>query len=211
MEFALISKVAVLLIWGTVVGLLAKRKNRNPWGWGLAGAFSWFIALLVLAFLPYRCPVCSGSLSNLEGKIKKCPKCGSFGAKDCTRVEPLPAQRAVNSAQSLNTQADEHLWSAALAEFENSSRRPGLWARVFAEADGNESVAKAAYLKTRVAELSDEPPVFITELRHKGYRVGFIDSRWQVVYPSGQSTTYFSSLKALEVEAPFLMGLVFKS
>lgn len=50
---------------------------------------------------------------------------------------------------------DEH-WAAALAEYENTNRRPGLYARVFSEAQGNEAVAKANYLKHRAAELAYE-------------------------------------------------------
>lgn len=47
-------------------------------------------------------------------------------------------------------------WSAALSEFESSQRRPGLWARVFAEAQGVEASAKANYLRHRAAELEQE-------------------------------------------------------
>jgi len=73
-------QVLVALIFGAVVALLAKRKNRNPWFWGVMGFISWIIALLVLAFLPYRCPKCEQDLSNQEGRDKSCPHCGSFAA-----------------------------------------------------------------------------------------------------------------------------------
>lgn len=33
----LVIKLIAVLFWAVVVGLLAKRKNRNPIGWGLAG------------------------------------------------------------------------------------------------------------------------------------------------------------------------------
>ena len=78
MEAAVLGKLIAGLIWGVIVGLLAKRKNRNPWGWGMAGALSWFIALLILAFMPYKCPKCSQSLTNRQGKEKECASCGSF-------------------------------------------------------------------------------------------------------------------------------------
>lgn len=52
--------------------------------------------------------------------------------------------------------SDEELWANAIAEFEGRDRRPGLWAKSFAEAKGNESVAKASYLTARVAELRDK-------------------------------------------------------
>lgn len=47
----------------------------------------------------------------------------------------------------------EEFWSSALAEFDSSERRPGLWARAFAEAQGNEAAAKANYLRYRASEL----------------------------------------------------------
>lgn len=48
---------------------------------------------------------------------------------------------------------EEEFWSNALAEFEGPSQRPGVWARAYAEAQGNEAVAKAAYLRYRASEL----------------------------------------------------------
>ena len=51
---------------------------------------------------------------------------------------------------------EESLWALALREFEGGNRRAGLWARVYAEADGHESQAKAAYLRARVHELAVE-------------------------------------------------------
>lgn len=71
---------AAILLFGVLTGLLAKRKNRNPWGWGIAGAFSLILALLVLAFLPYKCPKCRASLTNQQGRDKQCPACTVAGA-----------------------------------------------------------------------------------------------------------------------------------
>jgi len=50
----------------------------------------------------------------------------------------------------------EACWSVAFSEFESPARRTGLWAKSFAESDGNEAVAKAAYLRTRASELQAE-------------------------------------------------------
>ena len=47
----------------------------------------------------------------------------------------------------------EEFWAIALAEFDGASRRPGLWAKSFAGAEGNEAVAKAAYLSERAKQL----------------------------------------------------------
>lgn len=51
---------------------------------------------------------------------------------------------------------DDEFWARALAEYESNARRPGLYARVFSQAQGNEAVAKASYLKHRVEEFSLE-------------------------------------------------------
>lgn len=51
--------------------------------------------------------------------------------------------------------SEEDLWAAALAEFESGEGRPGLWARVFAQANGNADAAMAAYLRERVVQLAE--------------------------------------------------------
>ena len=78
MDAATLGKLFAAFIWGLVVGFLAKRKNRSPLGWGVAGALSWIIALLILAFMPYKCPKCKQSITNDQGRDKDCPSCGSF-------------------------------------------------------------------------------------------------------------------------------------
>lgn len=59
-------------------------------------------------------------------------------------------------ATSASSVEDEAMWASAIAEFDSSNRRPGLWARAFSAADGNESLAKARYLRARVNELEAE-------------------------------------------------------
>ena len=48
---------------------------------------------------------------------------------------------------------EEELWATALSEFEGDHRRKGLWAKCFSVANGNESQAKATYLRERTNEL----------------------------------------------------------
>ena len=67
--------ILVCLFFAVVVGALAKRKNRNPWLWGFAGAMSWLISLLALAFLPYRCETGEHDVTNEQAKEKICPAC----------------------------------------------------------------------------------------------------------------------------------------
>jgi uncharacterized RDD family membrane protein YckC len=52
---------------------------------------------------------------------------------------------------SLQAGADD-LWENAMAECNSGLRKAGLWARCFAEADGDENKAQARYMKFRVAE-----------------------------------------------------------
>lgn len=78
-----------------------------------------------------------------------------------TAAEPIRVVAAA-SETGLVVPADtphEQFWSEALVEFDGASRRPGLWARAFAEAQGNEAVGKANYLRYRADELQQEHAV----------------------------------------------------
>lgn len=48
----------------------------------------------------------------------------------------------------------EELWAQALQELNSPERRPGLWAKAFATAQGNEAQAQALYLRERVQQLT---------------------------------------------------------
>lgn len=75
------------------------------------------------------------------------------GQKDINQYGLPPESKISYAVPALLEEANEKLWEDALSEFENQ-RRAGLWAKVFAEANGNEQVAKAKYLQARVAELT---------------------------------------------------------
>ena len=62
--------------------------------------------------------------------------------------EPAPAEAAVPT--------EEDLWARAMSEADSQDRRPGLWAKCFAQASGVEPAAKAKYMSARVAELKAE-------------------------------------------------------
>jgi hypothetical protein len=49
---------------------------------------------------------------------------------------------------------DEKLWEKASVELDSDARNVGLWAKSFAEANGDEAKAKAMYLKETVKKLS---------------------------------------------------------
>jgi hypothetical protein len=52
-----------------------------------------------------------------------------------------------------NPNHDEELYAQAAAELEDGTRDEGLWAKCFAECDGEENKAKARYIKTRAERL----------------------------------------------------------
>jgi hypothetical protein len=68
-----------------------------------------------------------------------------------SQTRSIPPQLTV-----IATDIEEGFWAKALEEYESSNRRQGLFARFFSQAQGNESAAKASYLKWRVEELSLE-------------------------------------------------------
>jgi hypothetical protein len=50
----------------------------------------------------------------------------------------------------------EDCWAQALQEYESDRKKPGLWARAYAEAEGDEAASKAHYLKLRATQLFDD-------------------------------------------------------
>jgi hypothetical protein len=48
---------------------------------------------------------------------------------------------------------EETLWAEALREFESADRKTGLWAKCYAQHQGQDAAAKAAYLTERVEQL----------------------------------------------------------
>ena len=58
------------------------------------------------------------------------------------------------SGQAIKPPTEEDHWATALAELDEGKRRPGVWAKAFADSDGDEVRAKVAYLKTRMQQLT---------------------------------------------------------
>jgi len=52
--------------------------------------------------------------------------------------------------------ADEATYEAAIVELEGPTRRAGVWAKAMAESNGDESKAKAWYIRYRVKQISAE-------------------------------------------------------
>jgi hypothetical protein len=59
----------------------------NYWAWGIAGAASWFFALVFLAFQPYRCATCKRVVEKDQKTAKECDACAA-GVSHRGYVEP---------------------------------------------------------------------------------------------------------------------------
>jgi len=69
----------------------------------------------------------------------------------------IPNNPQVEEQKEMATPIDEDkLWEIAADEVDGDARKKSMWAKCFAEADGEENKAKASYLKLRVAELKAE-------------------------------------------------------
>ena len=58
--------------------------------------------------------------------------------------------------QAMTREVEEELYAQVLQEIERGERRDGLWAKALVTANGDESIAKAQYIKLRVQALFDD-------------------------------------------------------
>ena len=86
-------------------------------------------------------------VSELQGR-------GIVNVQNVAPSGSLPKAGVKSVDKSLSS--DEAFYETAINEFESTDRKVGLWAKVFAEAQGNESLAKAHYLKIRAEQLANE-------------------------------------------------------
>ncbi len=71
-------------------------------------------------------------------------------------MKPLPGSNSVHAKASNQTQSepDSAAYAQAWEELESGTRDTGLWAKSFAESEGDEARAKAAYIQHRTHQLS---------------------------------------------------------
>lgn len=162
---------AVLLLALALVSAFATGYNRFS---GSIGGANLFMALLI-AWASVRLVIATFQLNSHQisspdaaQTIRTTPisaptHTSSEQSPHSSREEPDAAHRGIEigSVSGNMTTPDEKFWADALAEFESSSRRPGLWAKAFAEANGNEAAAKASYLRQRAGELRDEHRAYL--------------------------------------------------
>jgi hypothetical protein len=72
--------LGVWFVFGLLFGLLAQRKNRNPYAWGILCGFPIMfvgpiLGAIALAFVPYLCPKCQKPMATRQWKQGKCPHC----------------------------------------------------------------------------------------------------------------------------------------
>ena len=138
MEPVVFSKLLIALIGGVVSAVLASRKNRSIVGWGLAGALSFAIALIVLAFMPFKCGKCGVGITNDQWRRGECPACEALDAKaggsanDSNRSKPshLGFDLVEPVKQAMISSSDEELiYEHAAHELASASYKKGLWAK----------------------------------------------------------------------------------
>lgn len=66
------------------------------------------------------------------------------------------------------TVPDEPLYDAVAAELVKRDIKPGIWAKAFAEAQGDNEKAKAAYIRLRVAQLKNEYAANMQDMKRSG-------------------------------------------
>ena len=104
--------------------------------------------------------VCANSLYH--HKIKKRIAATQKTNSVVPRVEKLSAS---GNAYAPTTPPANNAYAAALAEMEEGRLDKGVWARSFAESGGDESKAKAAYIKAR-AETFQNADVAVGAIKH---------------------------------------------
>jgi hypothetical protein len=70
-------------------------------------------------------------------------------------TESAANERTLSHPFEISTNSDDRIWEWAILEFDSDARKKGLWARCYAECDGNSEIAKAKYLRIRFAEMRD--------------------------------------------------------
>jgi hypothetical protein len=72
--------------------------------------------------------------------------------------------------------AEERYWEIAMTEMEVGPRKAGIWAKSFAESDGDETKAKVAYLRTRVAQQLEAAHLEMAMLEEQHLQLPIVES-----------------------------------
>jgi hypothetical protein len=97
-----------------------------------------------------------------------------------------------SAGRSLTTMSDDAFYDEVAKEIETNKLVPGVWTRAFAEADGDESRAKAIYIKLRVAQLAEICRQQLEEANRTAMPTGGDEKAvsWEVVNDRWVKNTY---------------------
>ena len=77
----------------------------------------------------------------------------AWGESEAVNAKKQNETLSLSATTSLPTMPPDNFWEAALEEFDSLNRKKGVWARTYAQAQGDEAKAKADYLQIRAYEL----------------------------------------------------------
>jgi hypothetical protein len=149
------------LIWGYTAWLMYKRNNAQ-----LVSVYKgllWFVSfaalLMIFLFVSY------GETLGYSGTglfflflmvfVIDYALLKFFQREVQNELHPAMISNSKSPDISLSTLNNEQIWEKVSLELE-SNKREGLWARCFAQSNGDENKARALYLRSRVAEIESE-------------------------------------------------------
>lgn len=141
--------LVALVMFTTLGSALATWDDSNRW-----------IAVPLLSLLAWPPAYLAGWAFGPKGQSQ--PEDRAVHLSSLRNLTSLPvSQRGAvpttkgRGSRSAIEPTEEH-WSQAWAEVGSEQRRPGIWARAYSEANGDDAIAKAKYINWRAAELADE-------------------------------------------------------
>jgi len=98
----------------------------------------------------YKCRNCALAFSETDSSWDsaidsgRCPKCS-----EPLYDFPVPVRGQHRNVAKVG---EEDMYASALAELQSGTTRPGLWAKAFADSEGDENKSKALYIKLRAQQ-----------------------------------------------------------
>ena len=148
--------VLSILMFASLIRAYAKGSIGIPGGFGLAVAIALYLDYGVRKRVEST-ELASKSVSQVSTSSKDVAPARVTNPLPPASMPGLERPRPPSDASTMHFPGaiDESLWAEAAAEWEGRGRRSGLWARLFAEANGDANLAKATYLSERFRELKE--------------------------------------------------------
>ena len=132
--------VVMTVVFSIAVGIWAKNRGRDGIGWFF---ISFFLSPVLGAVLLMTCKKLNTEPVTASDSAKSSAPAHQPGRGD---VVPLGYQLA---------QVDDEDFAEAQAECVSLGRKPGVWAKAFAQAEGDELKAQALYIGRRATEIGE--------------------------------------------------------